>query len=177
MKSNTVQILTTVLSNVAVLAGLVFLIIELRQNSEVATSQARQQRNVNLYQASLANARDDEFSELLGRVLRDHNFDSVSKGEWEQIALYQRANIMNLGNIRFQWKLGLMDYHSYELELRRAADRKELWQWLGGLGVPHADFWEDVDELKKQPSFRWHPFTLAFREWSKDKDPLARAFY
>ena len=96
MKSNTVQILTTVLSNVAVLAGLVFLIIELRQNSEVATSQARQQRNVNLYQASLANARDDEFSELLDRVLRDHIFDSVSKGEFEQTALYQRANIMNL---------------------------------------------------------------------------------
>ena len=38
MKSNTVQILTTVLSNVAVLAGLVFLIIELRQNSAIALS-------------------------------------------------------------------------------------------------------------------------------------------
>ena len=177
MKSNTVQILTTVLSNVAVLAGLVFLIIELRQNSEVATSQARQQRNVNLYQASLANARDDEFSELLGRVFRDDNFDSVSKGEWEQIALYQRANIMNLGDIRFQWNMGLMDYHSYELELRKAANRKDFWQWLGGLTVPHADFWGDVDELKNQPGFSWHPFTLAFSEWSKDKAPLARAYY
>ena len=70
-----------------------------------------------------------------------------------------------------------MDYHSYELELRRAANRKELWQWLGGLGVSHADFWEDVDELMDLPSFSWHPFTLAFREWSKDKDPLAKAFY
>ena len=140
MKSNTVQILTTVLSNVAVLAGLVFLIFELRQNSDIAMSQARQQRNLNLHQASLANARNHEFAELLGRVYRYHNFDSVSEEEWEKIFLYERANIMNLGNIRFQWKLGLMDYHSYELELRGAANRKELWQWLGELSVPHAEF-------------------------------------
>ena len=136
MKSNTVQILTTVLSNVAVLAGLVFLIIELRQNSEVATSQARQQRNVNLYQASLANARDDEFSELLGRVLRDHNFDSVNKGEWEQIALYQRANIMNLGDIRFQRNMGLMDDNPYNSQVRNAANSEEFWKWLGALRTP-----------------------------------------
>ena len=162
MESNTVQILTTALSNTAVLAGLVFLIIELWQNSEVATPQARQQRHVSLYQASLANARDDEFSELLGRVFRDYNFDSVSTEEWEQIALYERANIINLGDIRFQWKLGLIDYHPYDMLKSRAANRKEFWQRLGGLTVPHADFWEDVDELKNQPAFSWHPFTLAF---------------
>ncbi|QXD31250.1 hypothetical protein [Candidatus Pelagisphaera phototrophica] len=177
MKSNTVQILTTVLSNVAVLAGLVFLIFELRQNSDIAMSQARQQRNLNLHQASLANARNHEFSELLGRVYRDHNFDSLSGEEWQKIFLYERANIMNLGNIRFQWNMGLMDETPYNGQLRKAANSEEFWQWLGGLRVPHVDFWEDVDELKNQPSFSWHPFTLAFREWSKDKDPLARAFY
>ena len=44
MKSNTVQILTTVLSNAAVLAGVVFLVIELKQNSEIALSEMTQER-------------------------------------------------------------------------------------------------------------------------------------
>ena len=44
MKSNTVRIVTTVLSNAAVLAGVVLLVIELKQNSEIALSEMTQQR-------------------------------------------------------------------------------------------------------------------------------------
>ena len=61
---------------------------------------------MNVYQVSLANIRDHEFPELLGRVFRYHNFDSVTKEEWEQIYCLEKSNIMNLGIIRFQWKLG-----------------------------------------------------------------------
>ena len=99
--------------------------------------------------------------------------------EWEQIFLYERANIMNLGDIRFQWNMGLMDDNPYNSQVRKAANSEEFWKWLGALRRQrgYSDFWEDVRELKNQSGFSWHPFTLAFSEWSKDKAPLARAYY
>ena len=53
--------------------------------------------------------------------------------EWEQIFLYERANIMNLGDIRFQWNMGLMDDNPYNSQVRKAANSEEFWKWLGAL--------------------------------------------
>ena len=46
--------------------------------------------------------------------------------EWEQIFLYERANIMNLGDIRFQWNMGLMDDNPYNSQVRKAANSVNL---------------------------------------------------
>ena len=43
MKSNTVLTITTAVGNAALLAGLVFLIFELMENSSIAKSQIRQE--------------------------------------------------------------------------------------------------------------------------------------
>ena len=55
MKTNTILTITTALGNVAVLAGLVFLIIERRQTSSIARSEIRQDRS---------NAMIEEFSQI-----------------------------------------------------------------------------------------------------------------
>ena len=55
MKTNTILTITTALGNVAVLAGLVFLIIEMRQTSSIARSEIRQDRS---------NAMIEEFSQI-----------------------------------------------------------------------------------------------------------------
>ena len=98
MKSNTVQILTTVLSNVAVLAGLVFLIIELRQNSAIALSEIRQERNLNMTDHGLANARNEKFSGLLGKLTVACTFDEIT--ELDLYHLYHHHNHFQL-NIFF----------------------------------------------------------------------------
>ena len=55
MKSSTILTITTALGNVAVLVGLVFLIIELKQTSSIARSEIRQDRS---------NAMIEEFSQM-----------------------------------------------------------------------------------------------------------------
>ena len=55
MKFNTILTTTTAFGNAAVLAGLVFLIIELRQTSSIARSEIRQDRS---------NAMIEEFSQI-----------------------------------------------------------------------------------------------------------------
>ena len=85
MKTNTFITLSTATANVGVLVGLVFLIFELRQNSAIALSQIRQERNLSVIQEYSAYAQDKEFNELKTRAIMDGDFDSVNKYEWNQI--------------------------------------------------------------------------------------------
>ena len=85
MKSSTVQILTTVISNTAVLAGVVFLVIELRQNSAIALSQMTQERALSYVDQHVSYATDEDFAELYARVFFRCDFDSVTPKEWDQI--------------------------------------------------------------------------------------------
>ena len=95
MKTNTFITLSTATANVGVLVGLVFLIFELRQNSAIALSQIRQERNLSVIQEYSAYAQDKEFNELKTRAIMDGDFDSVNKYEWNQISSQYRAMILD----------------------------------------------------------------------------------
>ena len=100
MKSNTVQILTTVLSNVAVFGGLIFLILELRQNSEIALSQVRLARD---------NAILEEFSNIYGDndvlslhlKLRKGDFESITELEKERLFWFERVRYQRFEDVFF----------------------------------------------------------------------------
>ena len=79
MKTNTFITLSTATANIGVLVGLVFLIFELRQTSTIALSQMTQQRALSYIDQNVAYAPDHEFSELMARVYKQHDFDSVTK--------------------------------------------------------------------------------------------------
>ena len=81
MKTNTILTITTALGNVAVLAGLVFLIIELRQTSSIARSEIRQDRS---------NAMIEEFSQIYSEdsVLSVHM--ALMEGDFEAITGLER---------------------------------------------------------------------------------------
>ncbi len=84
MKSNTVQILTTVLSNVAVLAGLVFLIFELRQNSAIALSQMTQERALAYIDQHVSYAANEDFAE------------SITVADWKDLWVFRwMSNLAN----------------------------------------------------------------------------------
>ena len=83
LKSNTVQILTTVLSNVAVLAGVIFLVIELKQNSKIALSQMTQERALSYVDQHVSYSADEDFAELYARVFFRCDFDSITPKEWD----------------------------------------------------------------------------------------------
>ena len=102
MKPNTILTLTKACGNLAVLAGLVFLIIELRQNSTIALSQIRQARTLSIIDEYALFAQNRQFSSMLHRALEDGDFDSLSKDDWNQVRLYETASMVRREDVFFQ---------------------------------------------------------------------------
>ena len=167
MKSNTVQILTTVLSNAAVLAGVVFLVIELKQNSAIALSQMTQERALSAIDQHTSYASDQEFSNLLARVYKHHDFGTVTKDEWDQIVRYEMATRTRSRDIWFQHSKGLIDEEVYLISINSTANRLPLWDWLN-LFVPE-DFLTDAKKRLDSEDFQENRLRAKFLEWSKDK--------
>ena len=172
MKSNTVQILTTVLSNVAVLAGLVFLIIELRQNSAIALSQMTQERALAYIDQHVSYAANEDFAELYARVFSRFDFDSITPKEWDQITRNEEAERARRRDVWFLAQNGLMDPAMGRASLHEAAIRFPLWEWLKIAPVKDSTYYDAVVDHSNSDDFRsdfWGPFYAKFKEWVKDK--------
>ena len=122
---------STVLSNVAVLVGLVFLIIELRQSSAIALSQMTQERTMEYIDQHASYAADKDFSELCALVYFQFDYDSVTQEEWNQIIRFEESERTRLRDNWFQGERGLIDQSIYDPSLRGAGRRLEPWKWLG----------------------------------------------
>ena len=167
MKTNTFITLSTATANIGVLVGLVFLIFELRQNSAIALSQMTQQRAMSYIDQNVAYAPDQEFSELIARVYKQRDFDSVTKNEWYQIARHESVERTRARDIWFQYNKGLIDDGIYLIGINMAANRLPLSEWLR-VSVPE-DFKDDASIRSEDEDFRPSTFVTKFIEWSKDK--------
>ena len=132
MKSSTILTITTALGNVAVLVGLVFLIIELKQTRRIALSEIRQERVSGVIDQCSANARDVAFSELYHRVFVDAEFSLLENVEIKgQLLQHEFARFYRLEDSYFQYTIGLMDYAPYRFSMEMAVNRQPLWDYLG----------------------------------------------
>ena len=92
MKSSTILSITTALGNVAVLAGLVFLIIEMRQTSSIARSEIRQDRS---------NAMIEEFSQIYSEdsvlsvhmALMEGDLEAITGLEKERLFWFEKGKV------------------------------------------------------------------------------------
>ena len=173
MKSNTVQILTTVLSNAAVLAGVVFLVIELKQNSEIALSEMTQERALAFVDQQASYATDKNFATLHAKVFIRFDFDSVTKEEWDQMTLYSLAERARLRDVWGQGSRGLIDQLIYDAALSKSARHLQLWQWLKIAPTEETPFYAAIFEKAKAEDFndkdQGQPFMAEFAKWVKDK--------
>tara|TARA_B100001093_G_scaffold454182_1_gene463345 strand:+ start:1494 stop:2033 length:540 start_codon:yes stop_codon:yes gene_type:complete len=173
MKSNTVQILTTVLSNAAVLAGVVFLVIELKQNSEIALSEMTQERALAFVDQQASYATDKDFATLHAKVFIRFDFDSVTKEEWDQMTLYSIAERARLRDVWGQGSRGLIDQLIYDAALSKSARHLQLWQWLKIAPTEETPFYAAIFEKAKAEDFndkdQGLPFMAEFAKWVKDK--------
>ena len=173
MKSNTVQILTTVLSNAAVLAGVVFLVIELKQNSEIALSEMTQERALAFVDQQASYATDKDFATLHAKVFIRFDFDSVTKEEWDQMTLYSLAERARLRDVWGQGSRGLIDQLIYDAALSKSARHLQLWQWLKIAPTEETPFYAAIFEKAKAEDFndkdQGQPFMAEFAKWVKDK--------
>ena len=163
MKSNTVQILTTVLSNVAVFGGLIFLILELRQNSEIALSQVRLARD---------NAILEEFSNIYGDndvlslhlKLRKGDFESITELEKERLFWFERVRYQRFEDVFFQYGRGMIDQIAFDESMSFAANRVSLWEWLE---IPMGDkeMNDFVSNLLESSTFLRETWSDKFEDW------------
>ncbi|MBN11721.1 MAG: hypothetical protein CMI17_01755 [Opitutaceae bacterium] len=102
MKSNTVLTITTAVGNAALLAGLVFLIFELRQNSSIAKSQIRQERVSGLIEQFSGNARDGVLSDLYCDVFIDGQFDLLKGTNKAKLYQFEIDRFHRLEDVYFQ---------------------------------------------------------------------------
>ena len=168
MKSSTILTISTALGNVAVLVGLVFLIIELKQTSSIARSEIRQDRS---------NAMIEEFSQIYSEdsvlsvhmALMEGDFEAINGLEKERLFWFERVRYQRFEDVYYEWDKGLIDESAYQESMNYAAIRKDLWLWLD-IPMPNRAMNEAVDQLHSSPSFTLKPWAIRFSEWLESKD-------
>ena len=168
MKSSTILSITTALGNVAVLAGLVFLIIEMRQTSSIARSEIRQDRS---------NAMIEEFSQIYSEdsvlsvhmALMEGDLEAITGLEKERLFWFERVRYQRFEDVYYQWEKDLIDVSAYQESMNYAAIRKDLWRWLD-IPMPNRAMNKAVDHLCSSPSFILKPWAIRFSDWLKSKD-------
>ena len=171
MKSSTILTITTAFGNVAVLVGLVFLIIELKQTRRIALAEIRQERVSGIIDQCSANARDVAFSELYHRVFVDAEFSLLENVEIKgQLLQHEFARFYRLEDSYFQYTIGLMDYAPYRFSMEMAVNRQPLWDYLGlDTRTRNADWATDLDAFKSSPNYSPSDWREKFIAWVESK--------
>lgn len=171
MKSSTIFTITTAFGNVAVLVGLVFLIIELKQTQRIALSEIRQERVSGIIDQCSANARDVAFSELYHRVFVDAEFSLLENVEIKgQLLQHEFARFHRLEDSYFQYTIGLMDYAPYRFSMEMALNRQPLWDFLGlDTRTRNSDWATNLDAFKSSPNYSPSDWREKFIAWVESK--------
>lgn len=136
----------TILANLGVIAGIVFLGIEIRQNTATvqgATYQALSDDSVNQY---LAASTDPQLMELLVRAYQGSAGEDFSFTEHMQLNFYYTALLQRLENSFFQFQSGLADDRVFK-----------SYGWNDGIFLSQhfADFWARFGTQRTtSPEFR-----------------------
>ena len=176
MKPSTILTITTACGNFAVLAGLVFLIVELRQNSTIALSQIRQERTLSIINEYAMFAQNRQFTSMLHKALEDGDFYSLSKDDWNQVRLYETARMVRLEDVFFQYHNGLIDDSAYDFSLAMAASRLPFWKWLKVAAI-NPDFKVAVDAFTQRSDFKQSVLAMEFSEWTKENPSPFRGIW
>ncbi len=130
-----------ILANLGVIAGIVFLAVELRQNNELLIAEARAMRT-NLRQADTTLVLENPD---LGRALIKHrNDEQLSQYEIQLVNLYVDFVLINFQNAYLDSVRGLSDYEDIPVE----AWRKNFGQDPLPYGWVHMlDYWRETRGL------------------------------
>jgi hypothetical protein len=119
----------SILANIGVIAGIVFLAIELRQNNELLAAQARSDR-VGLRQGD--NALLLENPDFASAVMKSVNGEPLTDQENMLVHRYSDYVLINFQNVYAEMERGLIDETSIPIEAWRRNFRNEQWNKTNG---------------------------------------------
>jgi len=94
----------TVLANLGVIAGIVFLAVELRQNSQIVRAQSRAQISSESADHIMRRAEDPELVDI---QLRANEGNELTPIEQERLNLMRQSTLRRWENIHYQYRQGL----------------------------------------------------------------------
>jgi hypothetical protein len=105
----------SILANVGVIAGIVLLVLELRQNNELMAAEARQVRTSMVIDSWLFVAEHGDFADLRGR---QRNGEEITETQWQRIEAYVMSVFVTL-----DWTLQELSANSPEMDQVREVQR------------------------------------------------------
>lgn len=104
----------TLLANFGVLAGIIFLAVEIRQNSDAIRAQTRAQLAEEVTELFSVNMNDQEYATVL---MKGNNVEELSPVEQYQYYRHRSAWSNHWLNVAYQHKMGMYDDSEFELQI------------------------------------------------------------
>jgi hypothetical protein len=114
MKADKVNPWLTLIANVGVIAGIFFLAIEIRQNSDAIRAQTRAQLADGVTELFSVNMNDQGYASVL---MKGNNLEELSPVEKYQYFRHRSAWIHYWNNVSYQYQMGLYDESEFALQI------------------------------------------------------------
>jgi len=141
----------------AVLATLIYLALQIRQNTAATRAQIHQSRSDQALEFFLFGAGSSELMDILEKVYdSDDDVPDISKlddltwTEKRRLLFYSVANQQRLENMFFQYKNGFLEEQTYRRTLAPTSRQIPLWEALGIMRFTEGDFAEEIERIRRE---------------------------
>ena len=135
----------TIFANLAVVGGIIFLGVEIRQNSQLMKAQTRHELSMAIVEQLSGIA---ENAQLASVIRRGNIGEELTPDEGYQYLFRSQALVRYWENVHYQYRQGLYD----EVEF---AGQKATWQGLLARSSALVDFWcTTATRMEYSPEFR-----------------------
>ena len=157
MTSDSLNRWLTMSTNVGVVIGLVLLIIELNQNSELVRAQIHQARS-DSYVSDMIAISDTEFLlpayeklRVGGGITDLTSLEALDPIERERIRRYSQARLADYDNLFYQYRLGYLDEEFYQTRVVTSIRRLALvWEEFGLLPGATPSFIAEIQHINAE---------------------------
>ena len=144
-------------ANIGIVIGLILLVLELNQNSELVRAQIHQSRSDN-YVSDMIAISDTEFLLPAYEKLRDGGgianvtaLEALDQIERERIRRYMQARLADYDNLFYQYRLGYLDEEFYQSRVARSIRRLiPVWEEFGLLRGATPSFSAEIQRISTE---------------------------
>ena len=130
MKIDKLNSWLTLASNMGVIAGIVFLAIQISQSNQQAQSSTYQARINEIDQSHRELALSEEMTNIYVKI-EESGANSLTASERMRAEHWERARQMRMQGNLFQYQLGYLDENAYREMILRGQSDLPLWKELG----------------------------------------------
>jgi hypothetical protein len=146
----------TLLANIGVLVGIVFLAIEIQQNTnnleinrQVALTEAYANRSSTVQEAQVAAALSSDFGEIYVKWQRGGS-EALTESERFRVLSWETARMFRLESQYIMWEQGLLEEEFIDTLRDITMRNVEGWRDLGILWTPSGGFREEVERALQE---------------------------